>query len=205
MDCDRRSDRFLGLFSFSPPYPATAGEELNEAEVFWTSDDFTEPEETSNNRLAFNRPLKSGILAVLPEPDRPTQVLYRMPSLPSSSKPIPSIPRPALQSQTSDVGGQTQSVPSRRFQQHSAPMKVPVLSKAMMMERRRNLGDLADVADDDDGGDEEMLPPHELVARGSEVSARTTFSVLEGVGRTLKGRDLRQVRNAIWRKTGFLD
>lgn len=74
-----------------------------------------------------------------------------------------------------------------------------------MMERRRNLGDLADVADDDDGGDEEMLPPHELVARGSEVSARTTFSVLEGVGRTLKGRDLRQVRNAIWRKTGFLD
>jgi hypothetical protein len=29
--------------------------------------------------------------------------------------------------------------------------------------------------------------------------------VLEGVGRTLKGRDLRQVRNAIWRQTGFLD
>ncbi|KAK9911617.1 hypothetical protein M0R45_035513 [Rubus argutus] len=72
---------------------------------------FTEPEETNNNRLAFSRPLKSGILAVLLEPDRPTQVLYRMPSLPSLSKPIPSIPRPALQSQTSDIGGQTQSVP----------------------------------------------------------------------------------------------
>ncbi|PRQ44028.1 putative senescence regulator S40 [Rosa chinensis] len=210
--CDRRSpssDRFLGLFSLSLPSSA-AGEELNEAEVFWTTtDDFAEPEETTNNhRLTFTRPQKSGILAVLPEPDPPAQVLYRKPSLsnPSNSKPIPSIPRPSLQSQTSSDAGQTQSVPStRRFQQHSAPMKVPVLSKAMMMERRRNLGDLADVVDDDDGGDEEMLPPHELVARGSEVSARTTFSVLEGVGRTLKGRDLRQVRNAIWRKTGFLD
>jgi hypothetical protein len=29
--------------------------------------------------------------------------------------------------------------------------------------------------------------------------------VLEGAGRTLKGRDLRQVRNAVWRKTGLLD
>lgn len=82
-------------------------------------------------------------------------------------------------------------------------MKVPVLSEAMA--KRRN-GMLADVYnEDDDGGDDQMLPPHELVARGSGVSPKTTFSVLEGVGRTLKGRDLRQVRNAIWRKTGFLD
>ncbi|XWS43388.1 hypothetical protein CRYUN_Cryun16bG0099000 [Craigia yunnanensis] len=57
----------------------------------------------------------------------------------------------------------------------------------------------------DEEGEQEMLPPHEIVARGSGVSPKTTFSVLEGVGRTLKGRDLRQVRNAIWRKTGFLD
>ena len=59
--------------------------------------------------------------------------------------------------------------------------------------------------DDDDDDDDEMLPPHEIVARGSGVTPNSTFSVLEGVGRTLKGRDLRQVRNAIWRKTGFLD
>ena len=96
--------------------------------LFWTSYNFVEPEETNKNRLAFSRPLKSGILAVLLEPDRPTQVLYRMPSLPSLSKPIPSIRRPSLHSQASDVGGQTQSVPSRRFQQHLAPMKVLVLS-----------------------------------------------------------------------------
>jgi hypothetical protein len=29
--------------------------------------------------------------------------------------------------------------------------------------------------------------------------------VLEGAGRTLKGRDLRRVRNAVLRRTGFLD
>jgi len=57
-----------------------------------------------------------------------------------------------------------------------------------------------------DEDDEEMLPPHEIVARArARESPMTTFSVLEGAGRTLKGRDLRQVRNAVWRKTGFLD
>ncbi|KAI9111330.1 hypothetical protein K1719_017742 [Acacia pycnantha] len=30
-----------------------------------------------------------------------------------------------------------------------------------------------------------MLPPHEIVARGSRVSPKTTSLVLEGVGRTL--------------------
>lgn len=53
---------------------------------------------------------------------------------------------------------------------------------------------------------EEMLPPHEMLARArARESPMTTFSMLEGAGRTLKGRDLRQVRNAVWRKTGFLD
>ncbi|WKA07725.1 hypothetical protein VitviT2T_025509 [Vitis vinifera] len=42
-----------------------------------------------------------------------------------------------------------------------------------------------------------MLPPHEIVARSHVM----TFSVVEGVGRTLKGRDLRRVRNAVFQKT----
>ncbi|CAN0847291.1 hypothetical protein LINGRAHAP2_LOCUS4901 [Linum grandiflorum] len=48
-----------------------------------------------------------------------------------------------------------------------------------------------------------MLPPHKIVARGCR--AQSSGSMLEGVGRTLKGRDLRQVRNAVFRQTGFLD
>ncbi|MFS8012573.1 putative senescence regulator S40 [Helianthus anomalus] len=84
-----------------------------------------------------------------------------------------------------------------RFQQ-SAPMNVLMFARKV-----RTGGELADVDIVEDDDDEEMLLPHEIVARGS--SPRTTFSVLEGVGRTLKGRDLRLVRNAVWRKTGFLD
>lgn len=94
-------------------------------------------------------------------------------------------------------------MPAGKLQHQSAPMNVPVPAKAMA--KRRNFEVFDPVADDDDEEDDKVFPPHEIVARGSGVSPTTTFSVLEGVGRTLKGRDLRQVRNAIWRKTGFLD
>lgn len=80
-------------------------------------------------------------------------------------------------------------------------MNVPVLSRAM---RRHRDFDEVDV-DEDVGEEGEMLPPHEIVARDSAQTPILACSVLEGVGRTLKGRDLRQVRNAIWRRTGFLD
>jgi hypothetical protein len=64
--------------------------------------------------------------------------------------------------------------------------------------------------DDDDDfrrGDAAMLPPHEMVARASAGGAgpAAPFSMLEGAGRTLKGRDLRRVRDAVLRQTGFLD
>ncbi|KAG7950509.1 hypothetical protein I3843_13G116800 [Carya illinoinensis] len=113
----------------------------------------------------------------------------------SSTKAIPSIPRLPKRKYS-------QSLQGRNLHHHqSAPMKVLVLSNAMA--KRSNVL-LLDV-DDNDGEEADMLPPHEIVARGSGVSPKTTFSVPKGVGRTLKGRDLCQVRNAIWRKTGFLD
>ena len=56
-------------------------------------------------------------------------------------------------------------------------------------------------AKEHDDEEEEMVPPHVIVAR----SHVTNFSVFEGVGRTLKGRDLRRVRNDVLQKTGFLD
>uniref|UniRef100_A0A7N0UJD7 Senescence regulator n=1 Tax=Kalanchoe fedtschenkoi TaxID=63787 RepID=A0A7N0UJD7_KALFE len=55
-----------------------------------------------------------------------------------------------------------------------------------------------------DEDEEEMIPPHEFIARRlarTQISA----SVCEGAGRTLKGRDLSRVRNAILTKTGFLE
>ncbi|CAJ1884916.1 unnamed protein product [Sphenostylis stenocarpa] len=195
------SDRFLG------PYPATAvsssspADELNEAELFWAADSSeSEPQRhapSPKHRLRnFDCPLDSGILVVLTDPDNRGGVFRgKSPVQTSSRMMIPSLPRPPASDYVA------QSAPTRKFQQ-SAPVKIPILIAAGAS-RRRNADDFARVIDDDD--DEEMLPPHEIVARGSGVSPKTTFSVLEGVGRTLKGRDLCQVRNAVLRQTGFLD
>ncbi|CDP04405.1 unnamed protein product [Coffea canephora] len=59
--------------------------------------------------------------------------------------------------------------------------------------------------DDDDDDSEEMIPPHEIVARRMARSPVVSYSMCEGVGRTLKGRDLCTLRNAILAKTGFLE
>lgn len=116
----------------------------------------------------------------------------------SSARSIPAIPKPPqdripLHSSSSSV----------KYPQ-SAPVNVPVMSPEMMKARSRRRDFDEDVDDEGDEG-EEMLPPHEIVARNSAQSPMLAYSVLEGAGRTLKGRDLRQVRNAVWRQTGFLD
>lgn len=55
---------------------------------------------------------------------------------------------------------------------------------------------------DDEGG--EMVPPHVMVGRRL-AGKMMALSVCTGNGRTLKGRDLSQVRNSILRMTGFLE
>ncbi|MCO5593430.1 hypothetical protein L7F22_047444 [Adiantum nelumboides] len=58
-----------------------------------------------------------------------------------------------------------------------------------------------------EGQEEEWLPPHELVARewaAASSCGGAAFSLCHGVGRTLKGRDLCRVRNAILKQTGFI-
>ncbi|KAK4787262.1 hypothetical protein SAY86_011095 [Trapa natans] len=57
--------------------------------------------------------------------------------------------------------------------------------------------------DNDDDSGEEMVPPHVIVGR--RIAGKIAFSVCTGIGRTLKGRDLREVRNSILRLTGFLE
>ncbi|PIA37378.1 hypothetical protein AQUCO_03000163v1 [Aquilegia coerulea] len=96
----------------------------------------------------------------------------------------------------------------------SLPMNVPDWSKILKEEYkgngRRNM-DQDDVDDDDDdddvyNGKVGKIPPHEyLMARQMGRTQAASFSVHEGRGRTLKGRDLSRVRNAIWEKTGFED
>lgn len=52
----------------------------------------------------------------------------------------------------------------------------------------------------DDVGEVVVVPPHVLLAR-----RRAAFSVCSGQGRTLKGRDLRRVRDSVLRMTGFIE
>jgi hypothetical protein len=95
----------------------------------------------------------------------------------------------------------------------SAPVNVPDWTKILGSEKKSQVPAWADEWDaaglDDDGAaagrGEEKLPPHELLAREYANSQATTFSVFEGAGRTLKGRDLSRVRNAVLRQTGFID
>ncbi|GJW77126.1 senescence regulator [Tanacetum coccineum] len=82
----------------------------------------------------------------------------------------------------------------------SLPVSVPDWSKILKQDYIENRSS----SDDDDfdiDDDEDRIPPHEFLARTRNAS----FSVHEGIGRPLKGRDLSRVRNAIWAKTGFQD
>lgn len=88
----------------------------------------------------------------------------------------------------------------------SLPVNVPDWSKILKDcydnhdRRHRREGEGEDYESDEDGADH-RLPPHEYLARRRGAS----LSVHEGVGRTLKGRDLRRVRNDVWKKVGFED
>ncbi|MED6150184.1 hypothetical protein PIB30_069897 [Stylosanthes scabra] len=89
----------------------------------------------------------------------------------------------------------------------SLPVNIPDWSKILKQEHKEHRkwdsddDDDDDDSDDDDGDDYNRVPPHEYLAKTRGAS----LSVHEGIGRTLKGRDLRSVRNAIWKKVGFED
>lgn len=68
-----------------------------------------------------------------------------------------------------------------------------------------NYDEQEDEEDDEDDEFDLKLPPHEFLARRLARTQISSFSVFEGVGRTLKGRDLSKVRNAVLTKTGFLE
>lgn len=92
----------------------------------------------------------------------------------------------------------------RQMMHQSAPVNVPDWSKILGAEKKHRWAD-DDVDSDKEDEQEERLPPHLHIQREYAQSQQTTFSVCEGAGRTLKGRDLSRVRNAVLRQTGFLD
>uniref|UniRef100_A0A0C9RR33 TSA: Wollemia nobilis Ref_Wollemi_Transcript_65_1638 transcribed RNA sequence n=1 Tax=Wollemia nobilis TaxID=56998 RepID=A0A0C9RR33_9CONI len=110
----------------------------------------------------------------------------------------------------SSSNGDEYSRSARRYHQ-SAPVNVPLWPKSSLHKPHGGVNGNPNLRvsenmvanDDNDDEDEERLPPHEILARDQGRSHMTTFSVYEGAGRTLRGHDLRRVRNAVWRRTGF--
>ncbi|KAI4306109.1 hypothetical protein L6164_029417 [Bauhinia variegata] len=138
-------------------------------------------------------------------------------SLPTAAR---MIPRPSSSSSSTSSSHETKVL------QQSAPVNIPDWSKIYRNKPNKasNKATRFDYDDDDNDGvinyggdsddddDEEeddeydpKLPPHEFIARRLARNQISSFSVFEGVGRTLKGRDLSKVRNAVLSKTGFLE
>ncbi|XP_022720950.1 uncharacterized protein LOC111278608 [Durio zibethinus] len=64
-------------------------------------------------------------------------------------------------------------------------------------------GSEADDFEEEEDEQGEVVPPHVILGR--RIAGKMAYSVCTGNGRTLKGRDLSQVRNSILRMTGFLE
>ncbi|KAL2511065.1 Uncharacterized protein Adt_16665 [Abeliophyllum distichum] len=213
------SDKFLGIFKSPITTSSTAAFELTEHEIFDTlsgpSSPTPVPSPNSNNQVQSHG--NFGILAALSgergysktQPNNETGAVFNHKASTSASLASSSSSSPVSSSSSRIM---IPSIPKRptpltdkmRIYHQSAPVNVPILPAAI--QRRRN--DFFNVVDDVEEEEEEegngaVVPPHEMVA--AKHSPVLSYSVLEGAGRTLKGRDLRQVRNAVWRKTGFLD
>lgn len=131
----------------------------------------------------------------------------------------------SLTSRTNSISSAARMIPrhsttnpdteSRIPRRQSAPVKVPDWSKIYGKSNRSSQNsafldygnDYGHDYDDDNDGDDDvgMMPPHEWIAQKYARSQISSFSVCEGAGRTLKGRDLSRVRNAVLTKTGFLE
>ncbi|WVZ12641.1 hypothetical protein V8G54_017171 [Vigna mungo] len=122
--------------------------------------------------------------------------------MPTSPRKIPRTNNVKLNSLESD---------SNVVQRSSAPMDIPdwskIYGKKGVEEEGVNKKFDFDYGNHylDDYEDDDMIPPHQWISRKLARSQISSFSVCEGIGRTLKGRDLSKVRNAILTKTGFIE
>ncbi|CAL9752143.1 unnamed protein product [Musa acuminata subsp. burmannicoides] len=210
--------RLLGILK-QPDSDTVLHLELDESDVVWSTayderDSFVGLSSTSSNlvrsplpdsscspssRLHPFGPERHGLSAALAQDGLLPLVLQRRPT--SRSTRTVAVAVPAGMAQDASVVGMV-------GRHQSAPVNIP----AWPSWRKGRKADVLDGWEEEDGWADEkadkeepeeegMLPPHVIVARSNEI----TFSVFEGVGRTLKGRDLRRVRNAVLQKTGFLD
>lgn len=98
----------------------------------------------------------------------------------------------------------------------AAPVDVPDWSKVYGKSNRKVNGSgsgsgswaesgVREAEEEEEEDEDGIVPPHEWIARKLARTQISSSSMCEGMGRTLKGRDLSKVRNAILTKTGFLE
>lgn len=92
-----------------------------------------------------------------------------------------------------------QDMAPSRHMASSAPVNVPFQPKFLRVYSSESMQEEYETGWEDEL---DWIPPHEYLAR-EYAHSRTATSVFEGVGRTLKGRDMSRVRNAVWTQTGF--
>uniref|UniRef100_A0A7N0RF88 Senescence regulator n=1 Tax=Kalanchoe fedtschenkoi TaxID=63787 RepID=A0A7N0RF88_KALFE len=103
------------------------------------------------------------------------------------------------QFRTNDSTGSGQMKRGGLFKAASLPVNVPDWSKIYRVDSAESMHDSDEWVEEEEF-ESEMIPPHEYLARSRSQAATSVF---EGVGRTLKGRDLSRVRDAVWSQTGF--
>ncbi|KAG6392332.1 hypothetical protein SASPL_146549 [Salvia splendens] len=179
-----RSERYLG--SFSGEAAASSASELREEDVWSVTDGaaaaangewVSRASAAGNGSFLCSRHSGNGQLGGL-------SLAFDEPGGAASRR----IVRPQFRTQ-GDVAG------SPRGMATSAPVNVPEWSKIYRVDSVESSHDSDDGLDDP-----EMVPPHVYLER---EHSRSRNSVFEGVGRTLKGRDLSRVRDAVWSQTGF--
>ncbi|KAI5656789.1 hypothetical protein M9H77_25582 [Catharanthus roseus] len=202
-----RSERLLGSYSYNNGHDLVNEQsELGEDDVWSTVDGLANgdeqsvedsrgewsPRATSDRNGSFN-----GYRSRRQQPPRPDghhrQVGGLSLAFDDSSKTASS--RIVHQFRGQEGGGMAS--PRGRHVATSAPVNVPDWSKIYRVDSVESLHDSDDGMDDHES---DWVPPHEYLARSRKSAANSVF---EGVGRTLKGRDMSRVRDAVWNQTGF--
>ncbi|XP_010473412.1 PREDICTED: uncharacterized protein LOC104752848 [Camelina sativa] len=189
-----RNERYLGSYGYGDSHGSSVTDELELAEEdIWspavihdTTAETDEAYHAWNLRATLGKNGRVGGLSLAFESS--------LAAPPPSSSPI-------IVHQINDGGDE-----NRRKLASSAPVNVPDWSKIYRVDSVESIHELDE---DDDEEESRMMPPHEYVAKSQARRSRKIggvdvgASVFEGVGRTLKGRELRRVRDAIWSQTGF--
>uniref|UniRef100_A0A1J3J0Q9 Senescence regulator S40 n=1 Tax=Noccaea caerulescens TaxID=107243 RepID=A0A1J3J0Q9_NOCCA len=189
-----RSDRYLGSYCYGDSHDTSVTDELELAEEDIWSPAVIHDTDTDDSYGAWN------LRATMGKTGRVGGLSLAFEG--STGAPTSS---PMIVKQ--NHGGGDEGGEIRRILASSAPVNVPDWSKIYRVD---SVESIHEMDEDDEEEETGMMPPHEYLAKSQARRSRKTgggggggASVFEGVGRTLKGRELRRVRDAIWSQTGF--